>query len=515
MIASHTRVERLVAEQRDQHRREARRPPARCRGSAPRSRRTRRTRTRTSCPSGKIPSDAEDPQHDARARAHDQRRTAAGRGRSRRPRSGCASGSRPPACRRPAARPRAPTRADPLPVEQHVDREHDDQDQRDRAPRRAVSSASRVNDDELARALRDAVAERLERGLAGLGDLDVDARCRRASPGGRRASSLASSTIAGHVVAGTPRPGRRPGWPAARRCRRRATQQARYTAATASPRGKRAAPQQRHDGLSSSAISAGDDEQQQHRPGRARERPERRAARAAARRAGPSAARRTGATRAGGSASAARIGRGLRRPPRAPSSSASAFGARASHASMRPGGRTVRAARGGRSSSSATSSARAGRRALRELLPGLREELRARLRRRQRRERRRRHRHHAEERRRAVRGRRRRDHARQPHLPPPRDLALPRRAARHPAPGELPAHASRAAARASSSATACALGVVNLSRQPVHAGGHARRSPTIDDGAARGRAAPTTCSSTCTPRRRARRSRWAGTSTAA
>ena len=50
--------------------------------------------------------------------------------------------------------------------------------------------------------------------------------------------------------------------------------------------------------------------------------------------------------------------------------------------------------------------------------------------------------------------------------------------------------------------------------QPVHAGGVARRSRRSTRRCARSRA-PTTCSSTCTPRRRARRSRWAGSSTAA
>ena len=68
------------------------------------------------------------------------------------------------------------------------------------------------------------------------------------------------------------------------------------------------------------------------------------------------------------------------------------------------------------------------------MLGDLRIELRRRLRRRQRRERVRRDRHHAEARRRAVQGRRRRDHARQPHLPASRGLAVPRGAPRdHPA----------------------------------------------------------------------------------
>ena len=46
------------------------------------------------------------------------------------------------------------------------------------------------------------------------------------------------------------------------------------------------------------------------------------------------------------------------------------------------------------------------------------------------------------------------DHARQPHLPPPRGLALPRGAPRHHPAGQLPRDAARAAGRRSSSATA-------------------------------------------------------------
>ena len=88
---------------------------------------------------------------------------------------------------------------------------------------------------------------------------------------------------------------------------------------------------------------------------------------------------------------------------------------------------------------------------------------RARLRRRQRRERRRRARDHPEDRRRAVRRRRRRDHARQPHLPPPRDLPVPRRAASGSCGRPTSCAASPATAGAWSRATACGSGVVSLS----------------------------------------------------
>ena len=68
-----------------------------------------------------------------------------------------------------------------------------------------------------------------------------------------------------------------------------------------------------------------------------------------------------------------------------------------------------------------------GKRALLQLLPELRERFAAHVRGRQRREHRRRLRDHAQAGRPAVHGRRRRDHPRQPHLPPARDLRLPRR----------------------------------------------------------------------------------------
>ena len=148
------------------------------------------------------------------------------------------------------------------------------------------------------------------------------------------------------------------------------------------------------------------------------------------------------------------------------------------------------------------------------LLPGLRRAARDRLRRRQRRERRQRRRHHAEDRRRAVRRRRRRDHARQPHLPPARDLRLPRRARADPAAGELPQKPARPRlvrrrARRRAARRREPVG------QPLHARPGTRRSRTPTRRCTRCAARSTTCSSTCTPRRRARRSRWAGTSTAA
>ena len=137
-----------------------------------------------------------------------------------------------------------------------------------------------------------------------------------------------------------------------------------------------------------------------------------------------------------------------------------------------------------------------------------------RLRRRQRRERRRRPGDHAEDRRRAVRRRRRRDHARQPHLPPPGDLALPRlRQADRPA-RELPGVPAGPRVHASSRRTACASASSTSAATSTCAPG-ASRSSEIDDVLASSRARPTTSSSTCTPRRPARRSRWAGTWTGA
>ena len=145
--------------------------------------------------------------------------------------------------------------------------------------------------------------------------------------------------------------------------------------------------------------------------------------------------------------------------------------------------------------------------------PGPARGARARLRRRQRRERRGRHRHHAEARRRAVRGRRRRDHARQPHLPPPRGLALPRRSSPTSCARPTSCAPSPAAAPACSSATA-SRSASSTCRATCSCRRARRRSRRSTRRCARSRA-PTTCSSTCTPRRRARRSRWAGSSTAA
>ena len=85
------------------------------------------------------------------------------------------------------------------------------------------------------------------------------------------------------------------------------------------------------------------------------------------------------------------------------------------------------------------------------------------------------HRDHAQGGRRVPRDRRRRDHARQPHLPPSRDLALPAGAARDRAPGQLPADPAR----------------------PRHLRRRARRRP---------RSASSTSAATCSCRPAARRS---------
>ena len=110
--------------------------------------------------------------------------------------------------------------------------------------------------------------------------------------------------------------------------------------------------------------------------------------------------------------------------------------------------------------------------------------------------------------------RRRRHHARQPRLPPARDLPLPRFARRDPAALQLPAQPAgprplrrrerRRAARR---------------RQPQRQPLPARRAPGVHRHRRRARrarrGASTTSSSTSMPRRRARRSRSAGISTAA
>ena len=140
--------------------------------------------------------------------------------------------------------------------------------------------------------------------------------------------------------------------------------------------------------------------------------------------------------------------------------------------------------------------------------------LRADVRGRQRRERRRRPRDHAEDRRADVRRRRRRDHARQPHLPPPRDLPVPRTADK---PIVRPANFLRS----QPGRGACMVerdGVPPRGGEPQRQPLPARRALGLQrgrGGAGGARARPTTCSSTCTPRRPRRRSRWAGTSTAA
>ena len=117
-----------------------------------------------------------------------------------------------------------------------------------------------------------------------------------------------------------------------------------------------------------------------------------------------------------------------------------------------------------------------GRRTLLGLLPGAARAPRADVRRRQRRERRRRARDHAEDRRRAARRRRRRHHARQPRLPPPGDLPVPRRRASGSCARRTTCARSRATATPSSSATACAS-ASSTSRATSTCAPGARRSP--------------------------------------
>ena len=347
--------------------------------------------------------------------------------------------------------------------------------------------------------------QRLQRGLALLLDLDVDALAVEVvlQVGEARVGGVDDARARRR---GSVEPGRRPGWRAAtptppstaksaevdeRDGQRRAAAGPRCTSGTS--------------GLRISAITPATTNSQQDLPGRARDDPEREDRERQHDELDPARDDDRAASRAasgGGGRSAGRARRWAALVGQPGSSCAQ---------SMR------RARRPRPSCSSATSWAASGRRTLLALLPGLRERLRADVRRRQRRERRR-----------AASGSRPSwptscfaagvdvDHARQPHLPPPGDLRLPRRA---PSailrPGELPAHPARATAlrrRARRHAP--------RRRQPrgqrLPARRARRRSSEVDAVLERAaRARPTTSSSTCTPRRPARRSRWAGTSTAA
>ena len=102
----------------------------------------------------------------------------------------------------------------------------------------------------------------------------------------------------------------------------------------------------------------------------------------------------------------------------------------------------------------------------------------------------RRPRHHAEDRRRAVRRRRRRHHARQPRLPPARDLRLPRLARADPAALQLPAQPARSRVCVVER-DGVRLGVVNLSGTSSCAPAP-RPSPTSTRRSASSRAASTT-----------------------
>ena len=151
------RVERLAAEQRDQHRRGGadRRPDV---GDQLGERVPGAEEQRVRLAVGEDPERPEDPQQDPRARAHDQReeQLAADVADHR-----ALDARRVVVLRRPARarHDRAQVRADPLAVEQHVDADHDDQDQRQR---RLDERAQRVlgERDELAGALGQVLAER-------------------------------------------------------------------------------------------------------------------------------------------------------------------------------------------------------------------------------------------------------------------------------------------------------------------------------------------------------------------
>ena len=164
------------------------------------------------------------------------------------------------------------------------------------------------------------------------------------------------------------------------------------------------------------------------------------------------------------------------------------------------------------SSSSATSSAGwvAGRSS--RCCPSCARAPRAGLRRGQRRERRRRPGDHAEDRRRAARRRRRRHHAGQPRLPSQGDLPVPGRRGSFVRPTSCAA--SRAAADLRSSATA-----YTGSGQPCSGNLHLRAGRPafveIDPALERLDGEVDHARRHCMPRPRARRSAWAGSSTAA
>jgi hypothetical protein len=166
------RVERVVAEQRDQHRRRTpdRRADVRDQlGDAV----ERSEHERVRLPVREDPERAHDPERDARAGPHDQREEQLP--------PDVAEDRALDTCRVvvlgravPARHHGAHDRADALPVEQHVDRQDDDQDEGDRALDQSGQRLAREGN-ELTRSFGHAGAERLECSLALLGELDVDA----------------------------------------------------------------------------------------------------------------------------------------------------------------------------------------------------------------------------------------------------------------------------------------------------------------------------------------------------
>ena len=158
---------------------------------------------------GEDPERAEHVQHQPGARAHDQaeQELAAHVAEQRRLDAG-----REVVVRRPVAgrHDGARDRADPVAVDQHVDRQDDDQDQREAGLDERCTSASRVKPttSPAPPVIRSPIV--CSARLALLLDLDVDRRAGRASPAGRRARRSRRRRSPGRRAGGST-PGRRSG----------------------------------------------------------------------------------------------------------------------------------------------------------------------------------------------------------------------------------------------------------------------------------------------------------------
>ena len=262
------RVERLVAEQRDHHGREGadRRPDV---GDQLGEAVERAERERIGLALGEDPERAEDVEADARAGAHDQREQelAADVAEHRALHAG-----REVVLGRAVARRHdgAHTGADAFSVEQHVDAEDDDQDQRDRRLCQPQQRVARERD-QLAGALRDAVAERVDRGPARLGHLQVDpVAVEPVLDVGERVVDAVDDRR--HLVA------ERRDLVGDRVGEQHAEADDRQQQDQVDGRDRRTArevraPQQRHERVEQQCDQPGDDEHEQHRPGSPRERP--------------------------------------------------------------------------------------------------------------------------------------------------------------------------------------------------------------------------------------------------